>query len=360
MRLLSPTLGVLLLGSLLAACDGSTAGSADGTTSSSKSSSSSSSSKADVGEVLATVNGVQIGVSDFEEAAARKTPESGDSLSAEEKQEVLDRLVEEKLLYKAALEKGLDQDPKVQKVMVNTLLREVVYANVRNSDFSDEELQAYYEANKDDFVVPEKVQIKRILIKIKDDRPDADAKAEAERLRAEVVKNPDDFKELASKHSEDPYRRRGGDVGFVARTGKPGLDDAVVEKAFTMNVGDVSEVFLSEDGYNIVTVANKRERVERTFQQMKGSVLRKVKNERLKDLYEGFVADLKTSATVDIDQAKLSSIEVSPARRPMTPGLSLEGGMTPKGVEDMPTPDLDDDEGDDGGEGSDDAAGQEK
>ena len=331
MRLLNSTLGVLLLGGLLAACDGSTTGSAGGE-GSTTSGAEGAAAGTDIGETLATVNGVKIGTKEFEESAARKTPESGDSLSAAEKQEVLDRLVEEKLLYKAALEKGLDKDPKVQKVMVNTLLREVVYANVRNSDFTDQELEAYYEAHKEDFVVPEKVQIKRILIKIQDDRPDAAARAEAERIRAEVVKNPDSFKDLAGQYSEDPYRRRGGDVGFVASTGKPGLDEAVVAKAFTMNVGDVSEVFLSEDGYNIITVANKRERVERTFQQMKGSVLRKVKNDKLKELYDNYVASLKTGAKIDIDQAKLDGIEISPARRPLTPGLTLEGGPAPAGA----------------------------
>lgn len=323
-----PLFGAIALSAFLAACDGGgTAGSADGATTP-KPGATASASKA-TGEVLATVNGVQITVEEFEEAAGRKTPESGDALSDAEKQEVLDRLVAEKLLYKAALEQGLDKDPKVQKVMVNTLLREVVYSQVRNSDFTDEELQAYYEANKDEFVVPEKVQIKRILIKVKDDRPDADAKAEAERIRAELVKDPDSFKDLASKHSEDPYRRRGGDVGFVAATGKPGLDEGVVEKAFTLGVDELSPVFKTEDGYNIIVVANKRERVERTFQQMKGSVLRKVKNEKLKELYDKYVADLQATAKVDVDSAKLGAIEIAPSKRPMNPGLSLGERVTP-------------------------------
>lgn len=350
MRHSTSFIGTLVLGLALAACDGG-----KGTTSTSGGSSAGGTeAAAPAGEVLATVNGVSVTVEEFEEAASRKTPTTGDTLSAEDKQEVLDRLVAEKLLYKAALEKGLDKDPKVQKVMVNTLLREVVYSQVRNSDFTDEELQAYYEANKDEFVVPEKVQIKRILIKVKDDRPDADAKAEADRIRAEVVKDPDSFKDLAAKHSEDPYRRRGGDVGFVAESGKPGLDEGVVSKAFTMQVGEVSEVFKTEDGYNIITIANKRERVERTFQQMKGSVLRKVKNEKLKELYDGYVDQLKTGATVDVDTAKLAAIEINASKRPMTPGLSL-------GERGVPTPGMEDGEGDiemDEGGGPEDEGGE--
>jgi parvulin-like peptidyl-prolyl isomerase len=261
------------------------------------------------GEGIATVNGVPIGSDEYKEAASRKKPAEGNTLSAEERKEIIDRLVEEKLLYKAALEKGLDKDPKVQKVMVNTLLRDEVYNDIRSQEISEEELQKYFEVHKEDFVVPEKVQIKRILIKV-EGRTDDEAKAEAERLHKILKADTGKFKEVAAKNSEDPYRRRGGDVGFVARTGKPGFDQAVVDKAFEMNVEQLSAPFKSESGWNIIFVANKRERVERTFQQMKGSVLRKVKNERLKELYESYVAGLKTGAKVDIDEAKLSSLTV--------------------------------------------------
>lgn len=281
---------------------------------------------ADIGEVLATVNGMQVGSKEFEQAAARKAPANGESLSAEEKKEVLDSLVEEKLLYAAALKKGLDKDPKVMKVMVNTLLREDVYSTVKNSDFTDEMLSAYYEQHKSEFVVPEKVQIKRILIKVTDARPDDAAKKEAERLRAEVAKNPDSFKDVAAASSEDPYKRRGGDVGFVPREGKPGLDPDVVAKAFELQTNAISEVFKTAEGYNIVQVAARREQVERTFQQMKGSVLRKVKNEKMKELYDSYVSKLRTGADVKIDEAKLTAVEIKQSRRPFAPGAGMVAG----------------------------------
>lgn len=279
----------------------------------------------DIGETLADVGGVPVGSKEFQEAAARKKPAEGNELSVAEKREVLDRLVDEKLLYKAALAKGLDKDPKVQKVMVNTLLRQEVYANVRNSDFTDEELQGYYESHKDDFVVPEKVQIKRILVKVGKERTEAEAQAIAKDAYSQVKKNPSSFKEVAAKVSEDPYRRRGGDVGFVPRSGKPGLAAAVVDKAFEMKVDQLSEPFVTDEGVNIVYVANKRERVERTFQQMKGSVLRKVKNEKLKEMYEKYVADLRTGAKITVDDAKLAETEVKVSKRPLGKGASLTG-----------------------------------
>ena len=312
------TTATLLLLSTLVGCD------QDNTSASSAGVTSSGGTPAkDAGETLATVNGLTVGSTEFEAAAARKVPKKGETLSTDEKKEVLDRLVDEKLLYLAALDKGLDKDPKVQKVMINTLLREAVYANVRNSDFTDEELQKYFDDNKDDFVVPAKVQIKRILVKVKDGRADKKAKAVAEELHGQLKDHPERFKELASKHSEDPYRRRGGDVGFVPKSGKPGLDDEIVKVAFSLKPGnpakqepgEISKVFKADGGYNIVMAASKRDRVERTFQQMKGSVLRKVKNAKLKALYEEFVGGLRDGAKVDLQTSKLDGIEIKASRR---------------------------------------------
>ncbi len=277
----------------------------------------------DIGEVLATVGDIQIGSKEFQLAASRKAPTEGEDLSLDERKEVLDDLVVEKMLYLEARKKGIDRDPKVQKVMLNTLLRQDVYSNVRNSDFSQDELRAYFDAHRDDFVVPEKVQVKRILIKITDERDESAARALAEDLRAKVAADPISFKEIATENSEDPYRRRGGDLGFVSQRGKPGIDSAVVDKAFTMEVGQVSEAFKADDGFNIIYIANKRDKVERTFEQMKGSVLRKVKNERYKTLYDEYVEGIRSGYPVQVDEAKLDTVEIEQARR-------LSGG--PRGM----------------------------
>ncbi len=298
----------------------------DAGTSGGSSSPASAASDVDPALVIATVGGVPITQDEFEQAASRKTPADGKTLSDAEKQEVLDGLVKEKILYLEALESGLDKDPKVQKVMVNTLLREEVYAKVRNSDFSDEELRAYYDANKSDFVVPEKVQVKRVLIRVTEDRPDEAARAEAERIRKEIQADPKNFKELATQFSDGPYKRRGGDLGFISRDGKPGVDQEIVDKAFELDVEQVSEVFKTDEGYNVIYVANRRDKVERTFQQMKGSVLRKLKNERLQEMYDQYVEGLKQGVSVEVDEAKLSSITVESSARP---GLRPGAGVSP-------------------------------
>ena len=76
-------------------------------------------------------------------------------------------------------------------------------------------LEEYYESHKEDFTIPEKVQFSRILVKIKKDRDEVASKTQAKRIRAKLTKNPSpkSFEGLAEKHSDGPYKRRGGDVG---------------------------------------------------------------------------------------------------------------------------------------------------
>ncbi len=264
----------------------------------------------DIGEPLAWVGAVPIGTKEFDALALRQMGRGG-TLTPEIRADVMNRLVKEKLLYVAALNKGIDRDPKIQKMMVNTLLKEDVYGNVRSGDLGEDELQAYFEEHQDDFVVPEKVQIKRILLKKEDGEDDAAFKARADELHATVSKHPEDFRALAQKHSQGPYARRGGELGFMTAEGKPGVEKEVVAAAFEQAKGTMSAPFLTGTGWNIVYVPNRHARVERTFDQMRGSVIRKVKSAKYKELYEGYVESLRASTEVRIDDAKLAGHSVT-------------------------------------------------
>jgi parvulin-like peptidyl-prolyl isomerase len=280
--------------------------------------------------VLATVNAAVVTVDEFITAASRKTPANGTALSTAEKREILDGLVEEVILYEHALIRGLDKDPKVKKVVINLLVREDVYSTVNNSDFTDEQLQAYYEGHKDEFVVPEKVQIRTVTVKVTDARSDAKAQELANQLHTRITANPEGMKDLATEQSEDPYRRRGGDVGFVARVGKPGLDQAIVDLAFDLKEGEVARPIRVGDAWVIVATVARREQVERTFQQMKGSVLRKVKNDKMKQLYDVYVARLRQGASIRVDEKELEGIVI--AGRPATSvAAPVFGGDTASG-----------------------------
>jgi parvulin-like peptidyl-prolyl isomerase len=271
------------------------------------------------GEPIATVGPNTIGSEEVEMEAALVTPEDGAQLSAEERTAIVDKLVAEEVLFLKALDKGLYNDSKVRNMLVNLLLREEVYSQVSEQDFSAEELEAYYEAHKEDFVVPEKRQIKRIYLKVSPERDLEATRALAKRLHGELKAEPRLFAEVAAANSEGPYKRRGGDTGFITREGKPGLQPEMVEHAFTLPVGELAEPFETEDGIHILYVVNHKERVERPFAQMRASVVRLLKQERYKTLTEAYIEEAKKGIEIAIDEKKLEALELRP-RTPRGPG----------------------------------------
>lgn len=269
------------------------------------------------GKIVATVGPGFVTDEEFAEAASRSVG-PGEELSIEKRKEVMEKLVTEEVLFQEATARGLYRDPKVRKIMVNLLLREEIYADVRGLEISPEELEAYYSDHREEFVVPEKVQVKRIFIRYGEgSRTKDEAEALAKDIRKQLVADSSKFKELAEQHSDDPYKRRGGDLGYLSRDGKPGVPAEVVDKAFSLGVGQLSQPFEAGDGFNVVMVAAKRDAIERSFDQMKGSVLRRLKNDRFQELTDEFVAAARARYDVNVDEAALAATTVQARPTPL-------------------------------------------
>jgi parvulin-like peptidyl-prolyl isomerase len=95
----------------------------------------------------------------------------------------------------------------------------------------------------------------------------------------------------------------------------------VVARAFELKAGGISPVFSTAQGYQFVQVLNHRAAVNRSFEQMKGSVLRKLKNEQLTQLYDAFVARLKASERVEVDERVLDQLQLQHSGGPVPPPL---------------------------------------
>ena len=104
------------------------------------------------------------------------------------------------------------------------------------------------------------------------------------------------------------------------------MDQELVDKAFEMNVETLSKPFKTTSGWNVIYVPAKREAKDRSFSQMKGSVLRKIKNERVKEMYDTYTNGLRQGVNVSIDDAKLQSVEIKssgPSKLTMPNGLEM-------------------------------------
>lgn len=304
-----------LMAALLVGCGGATE---EGEKAGGRSVDAPSAIRSDVAVPIAHVAGAPVGEADLLAHAARNHPANGATYTPEERARLVDEVLTDELLFQTALEKGLYHDAKVRKILVNLLLRTEVYSKVTNGDFSEDELRRYYDEHKDTFVVPAKVHARRILVRIGPDG-EAAAKARAEDLHLQLKKDRTQFSKLALEHSDGSHKRRGGDLGFVAREGKPGVEPEVIAHAFDMRVDELSSPIKVGDAFHILLVVNKRDKVERSFQQMKGSVLRMVKQQRFEERRTAYIDELKKTMAIEIDQAKVDGLDLE-RRRDHGPG----------------------------------------
>ncbi|WP_312436110.1 SurA N-terminal domain-containing protein [Achromobacter sp.] len=117
----------------------------------------------------------------------------------------------------------------------------------------DEDLAAYYEQNKSRFGQPERRRASHIFIELPsgEDARKA-ARAKAEDIAKQAAADPAKFAELAAKNSQDSgSAAKGGDLGWIAPGAQPGpLDKAI----FGLAQNQVSGVVESPFGLHIVKV----------------------------------------------------------------------------------------------------------
>jgi len=146
-----------------------------------------------------------------------------------------------------------------------------------NTSVSDGEMQSYYDQHRDEFRVPEQVNVRQILIKTPlagpDGKVDANALDAARKKSDDVlkqVKAGGNFEELARKYSEDPSSKNGGSVGWVKRGGFPVPD--VEKAAFSLPKGGNSDVISAGYAFVILHVDDKQDAHAKSLAEVKGDI----------------------------------------------------------------------------------------
>lgn len=257
------------------------------------------------GESLAKVNDAEITSKMLDERINRSTFQNASEVTLEKKKEFLDELIANEVLYQEAKAKGYAEHPRVKMMMVSLLQRDAIGNGLDNQAVGEAETKAYYDSHHDEFVIPEKVRARRILILAGADK--AASKQKAQEIRDRAAANPNDFGKIALETSEGPEKIRQGELGYFASAGRPGLDPKIVSTAFSLKNGEVSQVFENAEGWNVVKVENRAPRTERSYEQVKKSIERKLLTDRRKAMLDNFVAELKNKAKVAVSDEKLAA-----------------------------------------------------
>jgi len=164
-------------------------------------------------------------------------------------------------------------------------------------EVTEEEALAYFNKYPDNFSTMELVRASHIVIRAIDDN-DPNSKAEA-RVKAEdllkQLKAGADFAELAMDNSEDGTGLKGGDLGYFKRGDMELPFDKV---AFSLPVGQLSDVVETSFGYHIVNVVDHKPSENATFEAVKVHLIAELMKNKKTELVRQYYLSLKEEADV--------------------------------------------------------------
>ncbi|HKX12311.1 MAG TPA: peptidylprolyl isomerase [bacterium] len=221
------------------------------------------------GKELATLGPVSIDEG-YLEVLSRVNPNISAQLkNPAGKKRLIDSLLEQELLYKESVNRGLANKPEVQEKAA--LYERVIFAQAVLDDAVDKKAKDYYDANKDKEF--SRVKLAHILIKTQTPPPpgadkvkipptatglsEAEALKKAQEAKAKLASGTT-WEAVVTEYSDDRgSKARGGEIGLVARGDRRAERfgwGEMIEKSFTMKAGEISDPILAKDGYHIVKV----------------------------------------------------------------------------------------------------------
>jgi peptidyl-prolyl cis-trans isomerase D len=189
-------------------------------------------------------------------------------------------------------------------------------------EVTDQALKDYYEQVKDRFTTQERRHGRHILITVADGVDDAAAKKKAEELTAQA-KGGADFAQLAKDNSKDPGSApQGGDLGWAQRGMFVGpFEDAL----FSMSAGEIRGPVKTDFGYHVMKLEEVEAGHVKTFEEARAEVEADYRKDRAQNIFyeeSQKLADQAFAALTELDSvAKTLNLPLQTVT-----GFTREGG----------------------------------
>jgi peptidyl-prolyl cis-trans isomerase D len=194
----------------------------------------------------------------------------------------------------------------------------------KNTRIPDAELENYYNSHITVYQVPDRVHVEHILFMTvgKTSAEIAEIKKQAEKV-LEMVKKGGDFPKLAKQYSEDPGSKdKGGDLGWIL---KGQTVPEFQQVAFSLPVGQVSGLVQTQYGFHIIKVLGKETAHTKSFDEVKPQILQGLLADRVQQESEQ-ISDKMADIVRNSSRQSLAAVEAAlgPQVKP-----SLTTGETP-------------------------------
>ena len=216
----------------------------------------------------------------------------------------------DKSVYAAARANKIDQNEKNQliarratdNIMREIYLRQLIASKIPKDFPAEEQVKAYYEKNKDKFVLEERIPVWQIFLPVAADKPQKETeilKKQAEGIISDISKNRMDFASAAYKYSAHLESKfNGGFMGMVKISDlKPELQKTLRD----LPPDKISSPVSADDGLHILKrgplVARQELKLEDVREQIKQLMLRQARTE----LRQAIFKQAAISYPVDMD-----------------------------------------------------------
>src|SRR5437879_3687225 len=182
----------------------------------------------------------------------------------------------------------------------NTLLTQRVISSEVGSHITigDEEVSKYYEAHKAEFVRPEQVALREIVVntegKKPEDLPDLKKKAETALKR---VQDGEDFGEIAKRLSDGSTKSQGGFLGVYKR-GE--LSKELEDVVFKMKKNDLTDVLETKQGFLVLQVMEHYDEGMQSLPKVKNEIMDKLYSARMEPAMREYLKTLREQSYVVI------------------------------------------------------------
>jgi len=168
---------------------------------------------------------------------------------------------------------------------------------------SDAQARAYYDAHRDKFTEPAKVDVSVILLSVAPSSPQVawdKAREEAARVVAQLRAGAD-FGEMARLRSGDPSAGSGGSLGYLHRGMLPEPVQKVVDG---MQPGAISAPVTVLEGVAILRLEGRKPAKVLGFADVKARAAALWERERSEKMWSEFLARLRAGAVIEVDASR--------------------------------------------------------
>jgi len=253
-------------------------------------------------DILVTVNGKNITKQDAEAFVSATSPQAHyEQLTPEQKALVKKTLIEKALFTELAKKEGIDKTPEFKRNMekignelaVNMWMKKQMDSAV----VSDSEAKAFYDKNKEKFMMPETVHARHILVK--SEKEAADIIKELKGLTGDKLKAK--FIELAKSKSTGPSGPKGGDLGsFKKGQMVPEFSKAV----WALKPGEITtKPVKTQFGYHVIYLEEKNKAKPVSYDSVKERIVATLKQQEFAKKIAEIAKELTSKAKI-VDMSK--------------------------------------------------------